>query len=129
MKMILVAALFLPLTLASAGRGIGQTPAKGPPDKETAAKVAIVGYTANMSAFPHYKCRYRITKGHAKSEEEALKGNWINASSYDCRQILDDQKELFEGFAPLPDPKQARPLQGKKRGGAYSPCLDHETAF
>lgn len=118
--MIIVTALFLAVTLASTGRGIGQTSAKSPADKETAAKAAIVAYAANVSAFPHYKCRYRITKGHAKSVEDALKGNWINAGWYDCRLILDDQKELFEGFAPPPDPNQAREVAGKK-GGSLVP--------
>jgi hypothetical protein len=98
----------------AAGAASGQDPASGADKKVVAAKAAIVGYAANVSAFPYYKCRYRCTKGQAKSVEEAIQGKLTSARFHDNRLLVSDEKDLYEGFAPPPDPKQAVEVPGKK---------------
>ncbi|HZV05621.1 MAG TPA: hypothetical protein VE999_11110 [Gemmataceae bacterium] len=83
-------------------------------EKEALGKAALAAYAANVESFTFYKCRYRHTRAQARSIEDAIRGDYINARFYDNRLIVDDSRDLYEGFAPPPDPKQARPARGKK---------------
>lgn len=88
----------------------GQTPG----EKVTLGKAAISAYASNIESFTFYKCRYRITKAEAHSIEGAIRGDYLNASFYDNRLLVDGDHDLYEGFAPPPDPKQSKPVRGKK---------------
>ena len=83
-------------------------------EKEALGKAAITAYAANIHSFPFYKCRYRHTKAQARSVEDAVQGKYLNAFSYDNRLLVDGERELYEGMAPPPDPKQRQPMPGQK---------------
>lgn len=90
----------------------GQTNA----EKDALGKAAIAGCVANIESFTFYECRYRNTKAQARSVEAAIRGDYLNANFSDNRLVIDGDRDLYEGFAPPPDPKQAKPIPGKKGG-------------
>lgn len=92
-------------------------PGQTPTQKETQGKAAIAACVANIESFPFYSCRYRNTKAQAHSIEAAIRGNYLNASYSDNRLVVDGSQDLYEGFAPPPDPTQRKPIPGKK--GAF----------
>jgi hypothetical protein len=98
------------------GLSLAQDKPTGNGDKDTLGKAAVLGYAANLHAFPFYTCLYKYTKGQAKSVEDALQGKFLNAASFDCRLIVDEEKDLYESLAPPvpPDAKRATPIPGKK---------------
>jgi hypothetical protein len=79
-------------------------------------KAAVIGYAANIRAFPFYSCRYQYTKAQAASIEDAIKGVFLNAVSFDSRLIVDGDKVMYESLAPPVEPnlKQMVPVPGKK---------------
>jgi hypothetical protein len=91
----------------------GQTPA----EKEALGKAAIAACVANIESFTFYECSYRNTKAQARSIEAAIRGDYLNASFSDNRLVVDGDRDLYEGLAPPPDRKQAKPIPGKK--GAF----------
>ena len=116
MRFLLKAARYLfalgPVTLPSS---LAQDRSGAPGDKETLAKAAIIGCSANVNAFPFYQCRWRITKAQAKSVEDAVGGKFLNALSSDHRLLVDGDKDLYEGLTAAlpPDFKQAIPFPGR----------------
>ncbi len=81
---------------------------------EARGKAAIVAHSANIRSFTHYKCKYRCIKGVSRSIEDALQGKLADSHFYDVRLLVDGSKDLYEGLAPLPDPKHAVEIPGKK---------------
>lgn len=96
----------------------GQEGASKMQDLQTLSKAAITAYAANIHAFPFYTCRYRVTKAEAKSPEAAIARQFLNATSYECRESVDGDKHLYEGFGTPPDPRHKRPIAGQP--GAYA---------
>src|SRR5579884_518102 len=96
--------------------GLASSSARGQTtvENEALGKAAIAAYTANIESFPFYKCRYRYTKAQARSIEAAIRGDYLNAGYYDNRLIVEGDRDLYEGFAPRPNPKQAKPIPGEK---------------
>ncbi len=88
----------------------GQTPA----EKEALGKAAIAACVANIESFTFYECRYRNTKAQARSVEAAIRGDYLNAGFSDNRLVVDGDRDLYEDLASPPDPKQAKPMPGKK---------------
>jgi hypothetical protein len=83
-------------------------------EKEALGRAVITGYAANVNSFVYYKCRYRCTNAEARTVQDAIRGVYLNARSFDNRLVVDGEKDLYEGFAPPPDPKTARPAPGEK---------------
>src|SRR5262249_49155231 len=85
-------------------------------DKDALGKAAVIGYAANIRSFPFYSSRYRFTKAGAASLEDAVKGVFLNAVSFDSRLIVDGDKVMYESLAPPVEPnsKLAIPVPGKK---------------
>ena len=91
---------------------------KSGPGAEEEARAAIIGYAANIQAFPFQRCRYRTTVANAVSAEDALAGKWRDARSVDSLYVVEGDNARFErdvGPPPkLPKADKTPPRIGAK---------------
>ena len=64
----------------------------------------IERFAANLDSFPHYTCRYTVTRAEAKSFGDALAGKWVNAVSCDYRLLVDGGKQRWSARRVPPPP-------------------------
>ena len=103
------------VAVVAAAAGASSFPLSQDEERTALARAVVAAYTANTRAFPYYTCRFRFTKAQSRSIADAIAGNFVNATFYDSRLIVDSEKVLYEGLAPpeMPDAKLARPIAGK----------------
>lgn len=80
------------------------------PRVEAEVRAAIIGYAANVQAFPFYRCTFRVTGGDAASSKDALAGKWQNARSMDYLHVVEDTYEKFEPVS-WTQPKAPKPVK------------------
>src|SRR5881398_3528896 len=82
-----VPAALLALVLCCPARSLAQ---------EETVRAAVAAQSANVSAFPFYRCRFRETNGEATNLEDAINGKLSNARDIDHLFITDGDKVRFE---------------------------------
>ena len=102
--------LMLSLATGAAGAQTGEKTAPPP-----AARVAILGFAANVGSFRSVKCRYEITYAKAETFEDAKQGKWSNPLTVKYHWCLRDDFELIECDPPR-QPPQDQSVFDKAKG-------------
>lgn len=70
---------------------------------EKEARAAIAAWAATRASFPHIKCRFTYTDGAARTEADALAGQWIAKSQpREMIWIVDGRRILHKELAATP---------------------------
>src|SRR5690242_3321890 len=99
----------LGIALCSLTAATGAEPAPPVTGREAADRFA-----ANVRAFPHYSCKFTVTRAEAATFDDALAGRWARSVSIDCVLRVDGAYEAWTGRDPLRAP-------GSPRAGSAPP--------
>lgn len=103
---------------------IGSTEAQAP--VESVTRGAIVGYASNIDAFPHYRCRFKTTRGTADTEADAKAARGKVGDVVESLAVKDGEFELLEllGDTKIQQPT-AEEMRASKGGVIYSVRKGH----
>ena len=93
-------------------------PVRADPDPVVPGREAIDRFAANLRSFPHYTCKYTVTRAEAYTFDDALAGKWVNAVSIDCVIRVDGEYEVWSGRKPLIPPGGPSPTKPGQWGAA-----------
>ena len=93
-------------------------PVRADPAPVVTGRVAVERFAANLRSFPHYTCKYTVTRAEAYSFDDALAGKWVNAVSIDCVLRVDGEYEAWSGRKPPAPPGGPPPAKPGQWGAA-----------
>jgi hypothetical protein len=113
-----VARRFLPMTACVAFVSALPATTYADPPPTVTGREAVERFAANVRSFPHYTCKYTVTRAEAYTFDDARAGKWVNAVSIDCVLRVDGEYEAWTGRVPPRPPSDAPPAKPGQWGAA-----------